>query len=98
MSDVLWSGGRLSWKPPFFTTGQASGHLGRVFEDVLQRVVGWGVEDGVHDLWRRTKFYSRILGDRDYSLLEVLHFGLRLPGAITSLGDVVSASVSTGPR
>ena len=41
-----------------------------------------------------TKFYSRILGDRDYSLFEVLHFGLRLPGVVSSFGDVKRASVS----
>ena len=47
-------------------------------------------------MWRRTimKFYSRILGDRDYSLFEVLHFGLRLPGVVSSFGDVKRASVS----
>ena len=45
---------------------------------------------------RRTimKFYSRILGDRDYSLFDVLHFGLRLPGTLSSFGDVKRASVS----
>jgi hypothetical protein len=54
------------------------------------------MEDGVHDMWRRTimKFYSRILGDRDYSLFEVLHFGLRLPGVLSSFGEVPSASVA----
>ena len=40
------------------------------------------------------KFYSRVLGDRDYSLFEVLHFGLRLPGVLSSFGDVKRASVS----
>ena len=40
------------------------------------------------------KFYSRILGDRDYSLFEVMHFGLRLPGVLSSFGDVQKASVS----
>ena len=50
------------------------------------------------------KFYSRVLGDRDYSLFEVLHFGLRLPGVLSSFGDVKRASVSnwstlkTGPQ
>ena len=76
--------------------GQASRHLGRVFEEVLGEIFQWDLEDGVHDMWRRAimKFYSRILGDRDYSLFEVLHFGLRLPGTLSSFGDVVSASVS----
>ena len=40
------------------------------------------------------KFYSRILGDRDYSLFEVMHFGLRLPGTLSSFGPVNSISVS----
>ena len=53
-------------------------------------------EDGVHDLWRRTimKFYNRLLGNRDYSLFEVVHFGLRLPGTLSSFGPVESVSVS----
>jgi hypothetical protein len=33
-------------------------------------------------------------GTDDYSLFEVLHFGLRLPGVLSSFGDVPSASVS----
>ena len=50
--------------------GQASRHLGRVFEEVLGEIFQWDLEDGVRDMWRRTimKFYSRILGDRDYTL------------------------------
>ena len=40
------------------------------------------------------KFYNEILGDRDYSLFEVVHFGLRLPGILSSFGEVRSASVS----
>ena len=70
--------------------------MGKVFEDVLDKVFEFELEDGVHDMWRRTimKFYSRILGDRDYSLFEVLHFGLRLPGVLSSFPDVRAASVS----
>ena len=53
-------------------------------------------EDGVHDLWRRTimKFYSNVIGDREYSLFETVHFGLRLPATLSSLPHTVSASVS----
>jgi hypothetical protein len=40
------------------------------------------------------KFYYQTLGNRDYSLLEVLHFGLRLPGVVSSLGAVRDVSVS----
>ena len=76
--------------------GKGSKHLGKLFEDVLDKVFQFEVEDGIHDMWRRTimKFYSRILGDRDYSLFEVMHFGLRLPGVLSSFGDVQKASVS----
>ena len=53
-------------------------------------------EDGVHDLWRRTimKFYSKLIGNRDYTLFEVVHFGLRLPGVLHSFGPVESVSLS----
>ena len=76
--------------------GKGSKHLGKLFEDVLDKVFQFEMEDGIHDMWRRTimKFYSRILGDRDYSLFEVLHFGLRLPGVLSSFDDVQKASVS----
>ena len=40
------------------------------------------------------KCYSRVLGGRDYSLFETLHFGLRLPGTLSSFGDVVPITVS----
>ena len=56
----------------------------------------WEVEDGVHDLWRRTifKFYSRVIGDRDYSLFECMHFALQLPGVLSNFGQVHSASLA----
>ena len=76
--------------------GKGSKHFGKLFEDVLDKIFQFELEDGIHDMWRRTivKFYSRILGDRDYSLFEVMHFGLRLPGVLSSFGDVHKASVS----
>ena len=76
--------------------GKGSKHLGKLFEDVVDKIFQFELEDGIHDMWRRTimKFYSRILGDRDYSLFEVMHFGLRLPGVLSSFGDVHKASVS----
>ena len=40
------------------------------------------------------KFYNRLLGNRDYSLYEVVHFGLRLPGVLSSFGPVEPVSVS----
>ena len=35
-----------------------------------------------------------MLGGRDYSVFEVLHFGLQLPGTLSSFGHVESCSVS----
>ena len=40
------------------------------------------------------KSYNQILGGRDYSLLETMHFGLRLPGTLSSFGNVDNISVS----
>ena len=76
--------------------GKATKHLGKLFGDVVATVCQFEEEDGVHDLWRRTimKFYNRLLGNRDYSLFEVVHFGLRLPGTLSSFGPVESVSVS----
>ena len=73
--------------------GEGSKHLGTVFREVLTNIHDWEQEDGVHDLWRRTifKFYSRIIGDRDYSLFEAMHF---CPGTLSNFGDVHSASVA----
>ena len=106
---LLANVGNIDWRPllnlwavlEYLTkytakAGKGSKHLGRLFEDVLDKVAQFEMEDGMHDLWRRTimKFYNKILGDRDYSLFEVAHFGLRLPGVLSSFGDVRSASVS----
>ena len=76
--------------------GSGSKNLHSVFEDVLSNVQAHEQEDGLHDIWRRTimKFYSRILGDREYSLFEVVHTGLGLPATLSSFGDVFPASVS----
>ncbi len=35
-----------------------------------------------------------MIGNRDYTLFEVVHFGLRLPGVLHSFGDVESVSLS----
>ena len=70
--------------------------MGKLFEEVIETVMTNEVEDGMHDLWRKTimKFYNKMLGGRDYSIFEVLHFGLNLPGTISSFGNVDSCSVS----
>ena len=76
--------------------GIGSKRLATVFEDVLVNICEWEREDGLHDLWRRAimKSYNQILGGRDYSLLETMHFGLRLPGTLSSFGNVDNISVS----
>ena len=75
--------------------GSGSKKLATVFADVVTNVCDWEREDGA-DLWRRTimKAYSQVLGGRDYSLLETMHFGLRLPGTLSSFGQIHSVSVS----
>ena len=100
--------GNLDWRPlinlwsvlEYLTkytakVGKATKHLGKLMEDVVNNVCEWVPEDG-HDLWRRTimKFYTRLLGNRDYSLFEVAHFGLRLPGVLSSFGAVDSVGIS----
>ena len=76
--------------------GAGSKRLATVFEDVLVNICEWEREDGLHDLWRRAimKSYNQILGGRDYSLLETMHFGLRLPRTRSSFGNVDNISVS----
>ena len=76
--------------------GKATQHLGKLFGNVVETVCSFESEDGIHDLWRRTimKFYSKLIGNRDYSLFEVAHFGLRLPGVLSSFGPVESITVS----
>ena len=63
---------------------------------VVQAVDEFDMEDGLHDLWRRAimKFYSRTIGGRDFSLLETLHYGLRLPNALSTFGTVRTDSLS----
>ena len=77
--------------------GQGSKHLAKLLEDVIEIIYKYEVEDGIHDLWRRTvmKFYNKILGDRDYSLLEVTHFVLKLPATLSSFPEVQGVSVSS---
>ena len=66
--------------------GKATLHLGELFGNVVETVCSIENEDGVHDLWRRTimKFHSKLIGNRDYSLFEVGHSGLRLLKAARS--------------
>ena len=71
--------------------GKATHHIGKLFGDVAATVCEFEQEDGVHDLWRRTimKFYSKLIGNRDYTLFEVVHFGLRLPGVLHSFLSLI---------
>ena len=78
-------------------SGKSTKQLGTVFEDVLKDVEAYEREDGHADLWRRTilKFYNRIVGNRDYTLFEVVRYGIRLPPVLSSFGDVHNVSVSS---
>ena len=69
--------------------------MGKLFEDVLLAIHQHEEEDGIHDLWRRTimKFYSKVIGEREYSVFETVHFGLRLPATLSSLPHTESVSV-----
>ena len=76
--------------------GKGSSTFKKTFADVTQAIDDWEKDDGLKDLWRSAimKFYSRVLGGRDYSLLETAHFGLRLPATVSNLGTVRSISIS----
>ncbi len=91
----LWS--VLEYLTKYTTKGgKGSRNLAKVFDEVLTAVKSHEEEDGVHDLWRRTimKFYSKVIGDREYSLFETVHFGLRLPPTLSSFQNVTNVSVS----
>ena len=77
-------------------SGKGSLHFGKLFEEVIENIMVHDEEDGCKDLWRKTvmKFYNKLIGGRDYSIFEVLHFGLKLPGTISRFGSVDSCSVS----
>ena len=76
--------------------GKPTKQLTSLFDEVLTDVASFEKEDGANDLWKRTimKFYNRVLGNRDYTLFEVVHYGLGLPPTISSFGTVENASVS----
>ena len=78
-------------------SGTGTRHLASVFDSVLQDIYTHEQENGQADLWRRTilKFYNRVLGDRDYTLFEVVRHGLRLPPILSSFGDVHKVSLSS---
>ena len=76
--------------------GKGSGSFQKTFVDVTKTIDDFEDDNGLKDLWRTSimKFYSKVLGGRDYSLLEAVHFGLRLPATISSFGEVRSVSIS----
>ena len=76
--------------------GKGSSPFKKTFADVAQAIDDFEKDDGLKDLWRSAimKFYSRVLGGRDYSLLETVHFGLRLPATLSSFGNVRPVSIS----
>jgi hypothetical protein len=77
-------------------SGKSTLHMGQLFEELVEKIMTHEIEDGFQDLWRKTimKFYNKLLGGRDYTIFEVLHFGLHLPGTLSSFGTVDSCSVS----
>ena len=106
---LLMNKGNVDWRPLInlwsvleylskYTAkaGKATQHIGKLFGEVASRVCEFENENGIHDLWRRTimKFYSKLIGNRDYTLFEVVHFGLRLPGVLHNFGPVETVSVS----
>ena len=76
--------------------GKGSGSFKKTFVDVTKQIEDFEEDNGLKDLWRSAimKFYTRVLGGRDYSLLETIHFGLRLPATLSSFGDVRPISIS----
>ena len=76
--------------------GKGSASIASMFQSAVQVVDNYEKEDGLHDLWRRAimKFYSKAIGCRDYTLLETVHYGLRLPAILTSFGSVRQVGVS----
>ena len=64
--------------------GKGSKNIGKLFEEVVDRVLTWECEDGIKDLLRTTimKFYIQVLGGWEYSLFKVAHVGLRLPSIL----------------
>ena len=61
----------------------------------MKRVLDWEPENGLKGLGKTTimKFYSKLIVGLDYTLFEVVHFGLRLAGVISSFGNIESVSV-----
>ena len=76
--------------------GKGSGSFQKTFVDVTKMIDDFEDDNGIKDLWRTAimKFYSKVLGGRDYSLLEAVHFGLRLPATISSFGEIRLVSIS----
>ena len=76
--------------------GTGTSSLQKTFAHVGQIVEDFETEDGLRDLWRTAvmKFYSRAIGGRDFSLLETVHYGLRLPNTLSNFGPVRTVSLS----
>ena len=74
--------------------------MAKLLEDVVDKVYAIEEKDGVHDLWRKVimKFCNQMIGHRGYTLHKTVHFGLRLPSVVSSVGDVEHMLVSTCQR
>ena len=91
---LLANMGNVDWRPCLnlwavveyiakYATKPASGSrkMGDVLKDAVAEVCKYAPKDEEHKVgWRSLqKFYSRMLGERDYSLFEAVHIGLGLP-------------------
>ena len=76
--------------------GSGSSSFKKTFVDVTDMINSYEEDNGLKDLWRTAimKFYSKVLGGGNYSLLEAVHFGLKLPATISSFGEVRPISIS----
>ena len=107
---LLANMGNVDWRPCLnlwavieyitkYATKAPSGSrkVGEVLRDAVSEVCKYTPQEQEQSVgWRALqKFYSRMLGERDYSLFEAVHVGLGLP-LVHSLMPVVSLPTSGG--
>ena len=69
--------------------------MGDVLATAVDEVCKYEADNEGVDMLRKSlqKVFSKTIGDRDYSIFEAVHLGLRLP-LVFSLMDVVSLNTS----
>ena len=107
---LLANMGNVDWRPCLnlwavieyitkYATKAPSGSrkVGEVLKDAVAEVCKYTPQEQEGSLsWKAMqKFYSRMLGERDYSLFEAVHVGLGLP-LVHSLWPVVTLSTAGG--